>query len=119
VAIKVDLIEREDNRAARLQIMVPPGVYLEPGIKLGVDGGSLLQLPYVLCLSNACFAGSVAEPSFIRTLESGRTLTVEVINAGLLTATASLPLGEFAWAHQGPPAQVFESNLKVEQQPQR
>jgi len=39
VAIRFDLIEREGDAAARLQIFVPTGLYLQPGIKLTVDAG--------------------------------------------------------------------------------
>jgi len=111
VAIRVDLIEREGDAAARLQIFVPTGLYLQPGIKLTVDGRTPVQVPYVICLSNACVAGNVADPSFVRDLESGQRLVLEVVNPNILTAAASLPLGEFAKVHQGPATQVFEQDL--------
>jgi invasion protein IalB len=111
VAIRVDLIERENDSAARLQIFVPTGLYLQPGIKLTVDGGSPVQIPYVICLSNACVAGNVADPGFIRDLESGQKLILEAVNPNILTVAATVPLGEFAKVHQGPPTQTFEQNL--------
>jgi len=111
VAIRFDLIEREGDAAARLQILVPTGLYLQPGIKLTVDAGTPVQVPYVICLSNACVAGNVAAPSFVRELESGQRLVLEVVNPNILTAAASLPLGEFAKVHQGPATQVFEQDL--------
>jgi invasion protein IalB len=114
VAIRFDLIERENDSAARLQIFVPTGLYLQPGIKLTVDGGSPVQIPYVICLSNACVAGNVADPGFIRDLESGQKLVLEAVNPNILTVAATLPLGEFAKVHQGPPTQVFEQNLDEE-----
>jgi invasion protein IalB len=111
VAIRFDLIEREGDAAARLQIFVPTGFYLQPGIKLSVDAGSPVQVPYVICLSNACVAGNVAEPSFVRDLESGQNLVLEAVNPNILTVSASLPLGEFAKVHQGPPTQFLEQDL--------
>ena len=51
IALRVDLIEREGDPIARLQMFVPPGSFLQPGIKLTVDQGSPLQIPYVICLS--------------------------------------------------------------------
>jgi len=114
VAIRFDLIEREGDAAARLQIFVPTGLYLQPGIKLTVDGGSPVQVPYVICLSNACVAGNVADPGFVRDLESGEKLVLEAVNPNILTVTASLPLGEFAKVHQSPPIQVLEQNLDEE-----
>jgi invasion protein IalB len=114
VAIRFDLIEREGDAAARLQIFVPTGFYLPPGIKLTIDGGSSVQIPYVICLSNACVAGNVANPSFVRDLDSGQKLVIEAVNSNILTVAASLPLGEFAKVHQGPSTQVFEQNLDAE-----
>src|SRR5215475_4779013 len=37
IFLKIDLIEREDAPAARLQIFVPAGSLLQPGIRLTVD----------------------------------------------------------------------------------
>ena len=88
VAIRFDLIEREGDAAARLQIFVPTGLYLQPGIKLTVDAGTPVQVPYVICLSNACVAGNVTDRSFVRELESGQRLVLEVVNPNILTAAA-------------------------------
>jgi len=111
VAIRFDLIEREGDAAARLQIFVPTGLYLQPGIKLTVDGGSPVQVPYVICLSNACVAGNVADPRFVGDLETGQNLVLEAVNPNILTVSASLPLNGFANVHRSLPMQVFEQNL--------
>src|SRR5262249_16701472 len=37
ITLRIDLIEREEATAARLQIFVLPGFFLQPGIKLTVD----------------------------------------------------------------------------------
>ena len=112
IAIRVDLIEREGDPVARLQIFVPPGSFLQPGIKLTVDRGSPMQIPYVICLANGCVAGSVANASLIHDLESGQMLALETVNSNVVGVTNSLPLNEFAKVHQGAPAQVFEQRLE-------
>ena len=112
IAIRVDLIEREGDPVARLQIFVPPGSFLQPGIKLTVDRGSTLQIPYVICLTNGCVAGSVANAGLIHDLESGQMLTLETVNSNVVGVTNSLPLKEFAEVHQGAPAQIFEQRLE-------
>src|ERR1700730_1122568 len=112
IAIRVDLIEREGDAVARLQIFVPPGSFLQPGIKLTVDRGSPMQIPYVICLTNGCVAGSVANASLIHNLESGQMLALETVNFNVLSVTNSLPLKEFAEVHQGAPAQIFEQRLE-------
>jgi invasion protein IalB len=118
VALKVDLIEREDTAVTRLQIFVPPGSFLQPGMKLTVDKNSSMNIPYTICVANGCVAASVADASFVRALESGRMLSLEGVNANVVTAITLLSLDGFAKAHQGPPAQIFEQKLegKWEQQ---
>jgi invasion protein IalB len=110
--LKVDLIERESNPNARLQIFVPPGLFLQPGIKATVDNGTPVHVPYVICLANGCVAGTVAEPAFLRELETGRTLALEAVNPNVLTIIASLRLDDFAKARQGTAAQIFEQRLE-------
>jgi invasion protein IalB len=114
IVIKVDLIERDEAPAARLQIFVPPGVFLQPGIRLTVDKGSSVHVPYTICLANGCVAATVADPSFVTAMEAGRTLSLDAVNSSVVTVVASLPLDNFAKAHQGHPAQIFEQKLENE-----
>jgi invasion protein IalB len=52
IILKVDLIEREDAPSTRLQIFVPAGNLLQPGIRLTVDKGTSILVPYTICLAN-------------------------------------------------------------------
>src|SRR6201989_1630762 len=78
MAVRVDLIEREDSSAARLQLFVPVGMYLQQPATLTVDRGKPVRLPYSWCLTNACIAADVAPPELIKEMESGQTLVLEV-----------------------------------------
>ena len=113
VIIRVDLIEREDEPATRLQMFVPVGLFLQPGIKLSVDKGAILHVPYTICLTNGCAAATVADTNFLQELASGRTLSIEAVNANIVTVIASLPLDSFEQARQGAPAQIFEQKLQT------
>jgi invasion protein IalB len=110
--LRLDLIERQEAPAARLQIFVLPGFFLQPGIRLTIDRDISTQVPYTICLANGCVAATVAEPGFISAMESGRTLSLDAVNTNVMTVVASLPLDNFAKAHQGPPAQIFEQKLE-------
>ena len=112
IAIRVDLIEREGDPVARLQIFGPAGSFLQPGIKLTVDKGAPMQIPYVICLTNGCVAGSVANAALIHDLESGQMLALETVNSNVVGVTNSIPLNEFAKVHQGPATQIFEQKLE-------
>jgi invasion protein IalB len=112
IALRLDLIEREEAPAARLQAFILPGFFLQPGIKLTVDKDSSMQIPYTICLANGCVAATVVEASFVHAMESGRALSLDAVNTNVMSVIASLPLDNFARAHQGAPAQVFEQKLE-------
>jgi len=110
-AVRVDLIEREGDGTARLQIFLPVGLYLQAGVKLTVDQGGPHRIPYVWCLTNACIAADLADPQAIREMESGQTLLLEVVDSNVLAITTSLPLNQFAAIHQGVPTQIFDQAI--------
>jgi invasion protein IalB len=112
IILRVDLIERENAPAARLQVFLPSELFLQPGIKLTVDDAASMQVPFTICLANGCVAATVADPTFIHQLDSGRMLSVEGVNFNIRTVIASLPLDDFAKAHQGVAAQLFEQKLE-------
>ena len=107
-AIRADLIEREGEAKARLQLFVPVGMYLQAGVKLTIDGGKPYRIPYVWCLTNTCIAADVASPALVHEMEHGQKLQLEVVDSSLLSVGTMLPLGQFAPAHQGSPAHTFE-----------
>ena len=112
IIIKFDLIEREDTPAARLQIFVPVGNFLQPGINLAVDKGTTVLVPYTICLANGCIAATVPEPNFLHELETGRVLSLQTVNSNVVSVIASLPLDGFAQARQSVATQIFEQKLE-------
>ena len=112
IILKVDLIEREDALSTRLQIFVPAGNFLQPGIRLTVDKGTSMLVPYTICLANGCVAATVPEQTFLHELETGKMLSLEVVNSNVVTVIASLSLENFANARKDVAAQVFEQKLE-------
>ena len=112
MAVRIDLIEREKGGNARLQIFVPVGMYLQAPAKLKVDAGASHRVPYNWCLSNACIAGDVAAAKLVKEMETGKTLTLEVVDSNLLSLSTALPLAQFGTAHNGPPAQTLEQDIE-------
>ncbi len=112
MAVRIDLIERENGGNARVQIFVPVGMYLRIPAKLKVDSGAYHPIPYNWCLSNGCIAGDVASSKLIREMKAGKTLTLEVVDANLLSRSTYLPLAEFSTVHNGPPAQTLEQDIE-------
>ena len=91
-AVRIYLTEREGDSAARLQLFLPVGLYVPPGVKLTVDKGTAHKIPFTWCLTNTCIAGDLANPALLREMETGKNLTVEVVDTNLLAVTTSLPL---------------------------
>jgi len=111
VAVRVDIVEREGDATARLQVFSPVGMYLPKPVKLTIDRGEPHSVPYTWCLTNACIAGAVADPKMLKEMASGQTLRLEFVDSSLLTLATSLPLGQFASVHEGAPAQTFEQDI--------
>ena len=57
-------------------------------------------------------AATVPEPDFLRELETGRILSLAVVNSNVVTVIASLSLDNFANARRGVAAQIFEQKLE-------
>jgi invasion protein IalB len=110
-AFRIDVIERDGDSTARLQMFLPVGLYLQAGVKLTIDQGITYRFPYVWCLTNACVAADLADPNMIREMETGQTLLLEVVDTNVLAITTSLPLNQFAAVHQGAPSQTFDQAI--------
>ena len=111
VAVRVDIVEREGDATARLQVFCPVGMYLQMPVKLTIDQGQSHSVPYTWCLTNACIAAAAADPKMVKEMASGQTLRLEFVDSSLLTLTTSLPLGQFDSVRKGAPAQTFEQDI--------
>ena len=111
-AVRLYVTEGEGSDAARLQLFLPVGLYMRPGVKLTVDKGTAHTIPFSWCLTNTCIAGEVVSPALLHDLENGKSLTVEVVDTNMLAVTTSLPLDKFAAVRKGAPAKVFEQTLE-------
>jgi invasion protein IalB len=110
-AVRIDLVEREGDKAARLQLFLPVGLYLQAGVKITIDQGPAYRIPYVWCLTNTCIAADLADPKLIKEMEAGQKLLLEVVDSSVLTVSTTLPINQFAASRQGTPTQTFEQNI--------
>jgi invasion protein IalB len=110
-AVRIDLIEREGATAARLQLFLPVGLYLQAGAKLTVDQGKAVQIPYGWCLTNTCIAGDRANPALIHQMETGKQLKLEVTDTNLLSVSTMLPLDQFASVRKAAPSRTFTQDV--------
>ena len=113
-AVRADLIEREGDSKARLQLFLPVGLYLQTPVKLTVDQGKPYQVPYVWCMTNTCIAGNPANPELISDMEKGRKLTLEIVDSSVQSVSTELPLDQFAAVRKGAPAKTFLQEIDDE-----
>lgn len=112
IALRIYLTQRDDDSATRLQIFTPVGLFVAAGVKLTVDKGTAYKVPFKFCLTNTCIAGDLAKPALIREMETGKSLTLEVIDTNMLAVTTSMPVEKFAAVRKGAPAQTFEQQIE-------
>jgi invasion protein IalB len=110
-AVRADLIERDGDSKARLQLFVPVGMYLQAGTRLTVDQGKTYQVPYVWCMTNTCIAGNPADPQLVHEMEKGQKLSIQVVDSSVQSITTEIPLSQFAAVRKGAPAQTFQQDI--------
>jgi invasion protein IalB len=110
-AVRIDLIEREGEDTARLQLFLPIGLYLKAAARLTVDRGNPYEIPYVWCLTNTCIAAEQANANLVKEMESGEKLKLEVVDTNLLTVSTLLPLGQFADTRKSTPSQIYQQDI--------
>ena len=107
MAIRIDVIERQGS--ARLQILLPVGLYLRSGVKLKVDTSAReVEIPFNWCFSNLCVAAAPASRDMIESLKRSQKLSVDVVDTNFVTLTATIPVSQFAAAYEGAPAKTIE-----------
>ena len=109
-AVRLDLIEREDG-SDRVQLFVPVGMYLQAGVKLSVDQKQIYRLPYTWCVTNMCIAADVADPKLLQDMDTGKALSIEVVDSSILTMTTAVPLDRFATVRKGAPALTLDQAI--------
>lgn len=110
-AVRIDLVERQGEATARLQLFLPVGVYLQPGVTLIVDQGRSYQVPYVWCLTNACIAADLANVSLLKEMETGDVLQLRVVDTSIISVTTQIPLKDFANTRFKEATKTFEQAI--------
>ena len=87
---------------------------MQHGIKLTVDRGNPIQVPFNWCLTNICIAALGIDPTVIAQMEAGQQLKLELTDLNSASVAINLPLKQFATVHKEPPAQTFDFKLDEE-----
>jgi len=115
--LRVDLIEGAAGNGGRLQIFVPPMLFLEAGVRVSMGQGGEVSIPFAWCFSNICVAARAVDAAFIRRMKAAREMTLKVVDSRISTVMTSLPLDQFASVNQGPPNLMFGRSLEGSSSP--
>jgi invasion protein IalB len=95
--------ELEGEPKKQFIIAVPPGMQLQPGMRVVIDKHDPLPARYSICFPNACYGDMDIDAKFVDVMKKGQALTVQTINQVGRTVNFTLALKDFAKAYDGPP----------------
>lgn len=106
--------EVEGEPKKQFIVAVPPGMQLQPGMRVVIDRNEPLPARYSICFSNACYGDMDIDAKFIDVMKKGQALTVQAINQVGRTVNYTLVLKDFAKAYDGPAVDPKEIQAQQE-----
>jgi invasion protein IalB len=101
-SVAVREIEADPKKA--FIIAVPPGMLLQPGLRILVDQQQPpVTARFAICFPNACYADVEINADFVNRMKRGQALVVQTINQGGRTVNFTMALRDFAKSYDGPP----------------
>ncbi|MXN64606.1 invasion associated locus B family protein [Stappia sp. GBMRC 2046] len=96
---------REISGEARktLLIAVPPGMLIQPGLRVQVDSGKQTEAKYGICFPNACYSELVVDDNFIGSMKKGGALKLTTLNQQAKPVPFELSLIGFTKIYEGEP----------------
>tara|TARA_R110002124_G_scaffold67647_6_gene183630 strand:- start:15277 stop:15903 length:627 start_codon:yes stop_codon:yes gene_type:complete len=100
-------------------ISVPPGMLLQPGMRLQVDDHEEQEVKYGICFPKYCYSELAIKPSFIAEMKGGEKLVVTAFSQQGKAIGFELTLAGFTSSYDGDPidpAQIKAQREKVQQE---
>ncbi len=114
--------EVQDDPKKQFIIAVPPGMLLQPGMRVIIDQGQPAAARFAICFPNACYGDAEINADFITSMKKGQALIVQAINQVGRTVNFTLVLKDFAKAYDGPPIDpkvIEEQQKKLQEELQK
>lgn len=103
---KVDIVEMKDEPKKRLNVSVPLGMRLQPGLRLTLDKDPV-SIPFIICQpiqggGATCVGDVEVDAGFIAKLKKANAVYLQMVNG--VGRTLSLPISnaDFGKAYDGP-----------------
>lgn len=105
----VNLIEVKGKVNRRvLQIAVPTGRLIPPGIGMQIDGGATRKIEYAICVPDRCVAEAPLTDEIVNSFKRGSELTLTSVNFQNQPNPIKVTLQGFTNAFDGEPLQQSE-----------
>jgi invasion protein IalB len=80
---------------------VPPGMLLQPGLRVQIDDAQQVEVKYGICFPNACYGELEVDDAFITKLKAGSKLTLTTLNQQAKPVNFPMTLAGFTKAIDG------------------
>lgn len=115
---------REIQGEARkvLLIAVPPGMLIQPGLRVQVDNGKQEQAKYSICFPNACYAEMVLTDAMISSYKKGGEIILTTLNQQAKPVSFPISLKGFTKIYEGPalnPSEIEARQQRLEEELQK
>jgi invasion protein IalB len=100
-SVAIREIEGESRKV--LLIAVPPGMLIQPGLRVQVDTGKQEQARYSICFPNACYAEMVVTDAIIAQFKKGNQLVLTTLNQQAKPVNFPISLSGFTKVYDGAP----------------
>jgi invasion protein IalB len=101
-----------------LQVTVPTGRLVPPGVGLQIDGGKATKVDYLLCFKDGCIAEAPLTDQLVASFKKGSELQLTSVNTQNQPNPIKVSLAGFTGAFDGPPLKQsdFEDRQKKVQE---
>jgi invasion protein IalB len=80
---------------------VPPGMLIQPGLRVQVDSGKQYPVKYGICYPNACYGELDVDTDFVAALKKGKQLVLTTLNQQAKGVAFPMTLAGFGKAYDG------------------
>lgn len=106
---------REDKSGKKILIMaIPPGMQIQPGVRVVVDQQPPIAAKFSVCFPNVCLVETEATEALIGSMKKGTTLNLQALNVQARGVVFPIALSGFGKAYDGKPLdpKVYQDEQK-------
>lgn len=104
------VVEASGEARKIIELIMPTGLLLQPGVKIQVDQNKAEDGKYGMCAPDGCVAQLVSNEAFLTQMKKGTTLTVIAQGQSANPVNFVFPLASFKAANEG--KSIDEATLK-------